>query len=342
MSYKKGEYLIVKADAESKKCLCLKVREDGRAPMATIEASKLEGKREDVKVDPDLVVANLGSQPPYGRAYGALVEPYRGEQEADHWGVIHFYRRLDKQERKALVLALKKTWRWLHAQRIDGFLPLTIEVRHKQGKYAGFYKISSKLDTDLLTLKPDAFLYQDLPSLIIHEAFHGVWFRLLTDALKVRWISLYTYYIKLSTAAPETIDRIRRQLQIAHSIQACKEKLKENSDEEDVLNPLALLDECLDYINTHYKLSNDHIDLMLAAGKNLKSYWPKHALDLSKANAIITEYAMTKVEEFFAEAGRVFYENKAPRRVRKLMKRTIRRVAGRKANREDDHDESSD
>lgn len=339
--YHQGEFLIVKADAESKKCLCVRVRENGKTPRATIEGSKLEDKRDEITIDPELVVAVLGPKPPYGRAYGALVEPYRGLEDDELWGPVHFYRKLNNEERKALRLALKKAGKWLVAHKIDGFLPITIEVRHKQGRYSGTYKVSPKLETDLMTLKPEGFVYQELPSLLIHEAFHGVWFQLVPDALKVRWINLYTYYIKLSTADTQSIERIRRKLEIAHGIEECRLRLKERSREDDPLSPLALLDECLAYIDEHYNLDEKHVDMLLHAHKSLKPYWPRHAIDLSKANPIITEYAMTKVEEFFAEAGRVFYEGKAPKRVRKLMKRTIRRVAGKRATRKDDDDEKS-
>lgn len=322
----KNDLVIAKLDDGKVKLFCIKGDTKEGYP-AIVEASKLENRRVSVVLPKKSIVVNLGQKKAvlYGTVYGQKIEPLRYSKDLDGWGFIDCYRKMTKIEKKAVNKALAFVWKDLEKHKLTFIAPLTIEVRNKAGKWAGFYKKSDKQEHDLITIGPKDIQFESLVPLLRHEAFHGVYFNGVTDKYKVKWVKLYLEYVKLHVTTSKQLEEARARLEDAGSIKTCLAELKElqGSEDERADDPMSIFRECLGYATSNHNLDKDEINLMLEDGDDLKGIWPRHVFDISEPTVVMTEYAMTKPGEFFAEAGRLYLEGKCPKRVKKLMAKTL-------------------
>lgn len=331
MSVKKGDYFIAEEGKKFKLYKALHPTAD--SIKAVVEASKLDGKREITQVDPLTVVLNLGRKPKYGRVYGQLIEPLRKCRQYKQWGDIHFYRRLDKFERKSLKLGLDAAYKRLVKHRLEFIFPITIEIRHKAGRWDGFYKKDPKYDNThnhMTCFKPQEFTAEGVEELAIHEMGHAVWFQGVPDAVKLQWIELYTYYLTLHTAKMDVIKELRKGLEKARDLSEYRAELRDEEEEDQQFSHSDILDECIGYIRSTFNLDGQEVDILVERSDSLEPYWPKNPFDLSDAKAeasiAMTDYGMTKCVEFFAEAFRLYVYGKSGKKITKLMGKTLARL----------------
>lgn len=333
----KGDF-VVASQGENKFQLVKVLGASADKIIGKIEASKVEGgKRVSIEVAPEDVVLNLGNEPKYGRVYGQLVEPLRSTLEYKEWGEIHFYRRMSKDEKKILKKALDKVYADLVKRKLTFVLPITIEIRHKQGRWAGHYKTHPNIDNQhnhLTCFKPKEFTLEGMVELARHEIAHAIYFQGVPSAMRLKWIKLYTHYLKLHTAKIETLLKLRKGLEKTKDLREFKSTLINSDDEsgtaKKTFSKADFLDECISFIKSTFNLDNDEVELLIEREESLEAYWPKHPFDLSHEHnyeSVMTEYGMTKPTEFFAEAFRLYLEGKSGKKIKKLMEKTLSRLA---------------
>lgn len=305
-----GEYLVIR-DGDRKKRL-VKVIEapKGQDLLVRREESKVENRRTTEHVAHEDVVVNLGLNPRFGSVYGCKVEVFKSSAEIEGWGAVHYYREMEVEEKKMLKKAAAKIGATLKAKKLTGFWPITFEVRHKSG-LDGYYKISKHQNTDVICLKPKEFEFGALCHLIAHEAGHGIYFHMMPNSFKARWVQIYGYYTKLGQLKESRIKEIRRALESAGT-------LNDVELDKDEVNA------CLDAVQANFGLRRVDVELLLTEGKEIEPFWPTHKIDLPDTEVVLTDYAMKNHEEFWCEALRIYLTGgMLPKKVKHLMKETL-------------------
>lgn len=272
------------------------------------------------------LVSVLGRNPVFGTSYGQKIEPFLKTIEVDGWGQLHLFVKLQDEDRDALKTGLKKALSKLKYHGLTGFLPVDIEVRNPRGRWAGMYQFQPKEERDTILLHPKA--WQNVPLLLLHEAAHGVWFRLMGKKAKSKWIELYHHYVKVKDCDSRVVRELRTNFcgQDVEGIKDFRGQL-----EEDVV---PVFDACIEHIQTHHSLNVKALDMLILSGdgKFVSNLWPTSQVLHTDYEYPVSEYAATKPEEFFAEAVSMYLTGtKFPSRISSLIENTLRQVAGRKA-----------
>lgn len=320
MKIKKGDLIVVQEGPASKMRL-MKARADctkSEFP-ALLEVSKAESKRLTQTVALDTVVLNLGNRPPYGSVYGQKVEPLLYTEDLENWGELHCYRRINKEVKKIVLKALERVWKDVKKLGVESVFPIIIELRNKNGRWAGHHKLTE--DGHIICLKMKDLDPGSVASTLRHELFHAIDCALVTDRYRIKWLKEYARYIKLTEARTQTIASLRKGLEKSGSIKDYRLELKEEDSKD-----LEVLDECLGHLRSVYAFEPREVNLLLANQISLKPYWPTHAFDLSDtevSETLMTEYGMTKPCEFFAEAGLLYIEGRLGKSLKVLMEKTL-------------------
>lgn len=275
--------------------------------------------------DEKTLIACLGADPEIGTAFGVHVEPQRSEIE-HKLGPLVYYRKMKKEEKKALKWALDKAVEVMVEQKLDSVLPIKrVEVRNKKGKYAGHYVIKRKGDDtqDKIVFHPQ--ILEDAKYnlyVVLHELAHALWFRKTSDEYRARWLVSYNEHTHVNKAKKSHLENLLKQL---IESQATIREFQKDLEEEDK----ALFREILVYLKRHHKLSPQDCNLLLTHNSQvLGDIWPTSA-SLSESEQPITAYAATSVEEFFAEALSHVLTGKAiPKKIDKLLQKTLKHIRG--------------
>lgn len=315
----KDDYVVVRH--RKKPTLCLVLNDKSRR--AVIEKTLRTDEPEHITYEMEDVLCNLGQDPQHGKIYGIDVMPYRRTIESSKFGPILLFRDVPKKELKALNKAMKSVYAEFEKQASVAFLPLyQIHLLPKKGKYAGSYtaKVKGGDVFDTIKLHPDTFadpIYNEY--LIAHEFAHGLWYRCVSQALRVKWMNLYQKRLKLSTINSKHLEELCSE--IVRYDGGIRDYMKEVAEEDEK----SVIKEVLTYFKRYHSMAAPDVDLMLAhdSGK-LADMWPTRAM-LSESRPDISQYAMTKVEEFFAEAVAYHMTGKMlPKDVKKGLDRTFK------------------
>lgn len=300
---KKGLARVVSADRETRKYKAL-----------------LEGGNKENEVSFDFklreVIANLGTSPGIGKAYGVNIEPLREVHDRPFWGPVSFYREVDDDYRKRLFSRLKAVAAALQAKKYP-VLELNTEIRSVTGKYAGYYKFRPKVESDILCIRPDD-TFSSFEYIASHEYAHGLWFRCFTPKMRMAWIKLYHEAI--------TLNQVGRK-----DLEAMLDDLARNGDlysyaKEIDGDQLLILNAVFKHMKSVHSIEKKHFQLALTLGDDISPYWPS-AVELSEKKLVTTDYAQKSPEEFWAEAFSLrFAGKKLPSRVEELLSHTVRRL----------------
>lgn len=267
------------------------------------------------------ILAVLGPKPVSGNIYGCNVEPYTSTSVHSDWGNVHWHRVMTPEEKKQIRAALDATSKKLITAKLFEFAEqgaLEIEIRPAKGKYTGMYHFKHKGDkpADRMILRP-----QDgtpLDYVVLHEAGHGVWYRMLSPKVHARWVKLYHNYTKVQDFDSADIKRLCDQyLEDSIHIRDFRGQLPE----DDVL----LFDSLVSTLCSNTRLNIKHLDLLADQHEleSLRDVWPQHVED-SDFEIAITEYGTKNVEELFAEAFAFhMLGQKLPKRVAAVMEKTL-------------------
>lgn len=298
---------------------CQGINEKG-LPYSEDDDSRFDIRKRDV-------VAVLGRNPAFGAAYGCSIEPFVRTVESSAWGSLHFFCKMEDSDRDALKSGLARVHKKLSHHGLQGFLPIDIEIRNAKGKYAGSYRHTTSPDArDRMVLHPK--LWENTPYLVGHESGHGVWYRLLTNKQQARWITLYHSYLTVTDCDSSVVKTLRDDFcgQSGEHVRDFRGQLDEDT--------APVFDLCIDHITTYHGLSVQNIDKLVDAenASALRTMWPTSKVLRTDYEYPVSEYAMTKPEEFFAESFAFWLlGTKLPKRISSLMSEHMQRVAGRKS-----------
>lgn len=316
-----GDFVVAKV---GKKNLCLKVLSlNGTSFLAKPQKGLPYEDTENVELSRDSIIANLGPKPVVGNAYGAQVEPFLKTFEHTYWGALHYFTRLGMEERKLLNKALDKAVVTLGKKFKFNFLPIDIEICVVKGKYAGSWHWSQKGDetTNKLKLRPDSgWGLSHYSYVLAHEFAHGIWYNMVTNKWKAKWVKAYSNTVKLSNTTDKQIAILLKNLTKSGLTPA---EFYRDIDED----KQPLLDACIEYMSQYWLLDGKALTTLVTAGESLEQYWPKSALELFDQEVPISEYANKNVEEFWAEAFAFIQTGKkVPKSITHLMEQTLQHL----------------
>jgi len=276
-----------------------------------------------IEVSEESLVANLGTNPRPGRAYGVGCEPILRHVKIDYIGDVFFFRRLKKEERKGLLKAMEKAAKIFKDNEIFPYKPfVTFIMPYRKSKmYSGTYHyFKTETRHDELTLFADSYTDKERALyIVLHELAHGMWFWRLDEDMRSDWIEAYNENLDKMKYGGNKLSEIRSELKKAGSIGV----YRKTADDDDK----SVLDEILRFIKRVYRLNNHNINELLSNGRPIKGIWPSDPVELSKKAPIISEYANESPEEFFAEAMAYHLSGmKMPKSLRKLIESTMDRA----------------
>ena len=114
-AYDIGTFLVIKA--KKKHLLEVTSIEPLRGEVAGIDHLQMptpDGKIPYEVLPLECVLADLGTNPAFGSVFGVRTETYWKSINHPQWGDVHFWRRLDKDERIVLKEALSEAHALLH------------------------------------------------------------------------------------------------------------------------------------------------------------------------------------------------------------------------------------
>ena len=321
MNLANDTYAIIKYKGKPKLAFVL----NAKSRQAVLDETLHSDEPVNFTYDKDQVLASLGESPAPGSIYGIKVEPYQKTVETTAYGPIHFFRKLDKKQSTALRKSLKKVYSLFDKKASIDFLPLHgIHVRNKRGKWAGSYKAQTKGSErkDIITFHTEDFTDLNFTEyLIAHEFAHGIWYRCMPYKLRARWIKLYDKRMKLSQIDQDyLVDMLEALISYEGGLGAY---LKEVADDDERL----ILKEVLNYFKKHHSLTRDNVELLIEYDSDtLANIWPPLAL-LTEKRSDVSQYASTKVEEFFAESIAYHLTGKIlPKDVTKAVVGTLKQI----------------
>lgn len=313
----KDDYIIVRVGKKNKLCFAHSPKRN----TAYIEDTMANEEPQTVEYTAETLVANLGSDPAPGKAYGVDIQPHYGEVQTPI-GPMHIYRKMEDDEKEAVTIAIKRIKKKVDEQGLGKVFPFTrLEVLNAKGKWAGSYSVSFKSGTpeDMVRLHPKILSDQIYNQYIFaHETGHGIWFKFVSEKIRAEWLEIYNGLTKVSKAKKSEMEELCTSL--VASQQSVREFQRDIEEDE-----LQLFKEALAYLKKHHKLSPEDVNTLLNQNsKVLASIWPTSA-SFSNSESLISEYAKVSVQEMFAEAYAYHTTGKEiPKSVKKLLEKTLK------------------
>lgn len=320
MPVEKDSYVILRFG--NKNVLALAINpERGRA---VLDHTLADEEPKHVEYDDSNLVANLGKKPKSGTAFGVKIEPFVSGQETKY-GALLFYRTLNDLEKKALKNALTTTYDTLGEMRLNIFPLTSLQVRPKRGKYAGHYKFKRGRSgtTDHVVLHPESFEDVKYNTYVLyHEYAHAIWFKLVSNRTKARWIRLYRKRLELSNILKERLEPMLEELMAFSG--SLREFYKELDDQDRLV-----FKEVLMHYRRYHKMTPADLDILhVDDSEAFASMWPKRTT-LVEEKPDLSEYSLTNVDEFFAEAFAFSMTGKKiPKDVQKALDVTLKKARG--------------
>lgn len=337
MSINTNDYVI--AESKGTKPFMLQVTANhGKVFTGFVEQNRHRDPRE-IEVSSKDMVLNLGPDPKPGKVYGIDVgHRYRKSFTHPGWGSIHFYTKLDPATIKLFRNSLDRTYKIVKKHRLDGYIDkIETEVREKKGKYAGMY-IHSKENLSTIWYAPECAQGSAdiMDYVVLHEFGHALRYHGMTSMkLRSAWLKLYQRSIapvvvseKQTGAIWKTmLDSLKADGEIGF-IEALKAAASEDEETE------AQVKVIVRWFKQVQHLAPKDLGVLWAAGEtdHIRSLWPKAAIDSSKLEPLITEYATKNVEETIAESFAYhMLGKKLPKSAAALMEKSLsyaRRAGG--------------
>lgn len=324
-----GDYLVVRSVDNPNSQFLGQVAKTGSALIVTDERDRHIAAN-DVEIESDQVMVNLGPTPSPGKVYGIDVENlYRTTKSHPVWGSICFFRDLPKELKQALRTSLDKTGERLAKM---GFEPLfekfVVEILNQHGQYAGMY-VHKKGKDAVGRLK--LFLADEhapeMNYVLYHEFGHAIQCLCLRKpSIHAAWMKLFRTSVQCKPIEAATFLRLRKAILSVEPDMAKSLSPAEliNSTEDDDLLAFKV---AMRYISQVYHVSGRDFKSLLEAGSRdtIKGIWPKTDIDVDDLKPIVSEYATKNVSELFAESFAYYMtkSRKLPSDVHKLMEKSL-------------------
>lgn len=285
-------YVIACPEGRKRPALFKVLKRNGSRIIAVEPNSSMYGDSLRAEFPSKDIIVPLGDDPPYGTAYGVLVEPVLKRMLIKGWGEVFHYCRMTDEQRdrvhRALTLSLSK----MKQRGLDGWHPVQTEIRNPRGKINGTYHYKPKAQ-DALILRPQTGQgLRELVKVLAHEGAHGVWFRLMTPEDRAAWIELYEQYVSVKTVS---VGDVKRMLNSIRQLEGIRPYLKECEPEEQSAANIYL-----GWLRNVHGMSAREAQDMVSAGRRLPI--PDTHLHRSSVATPITLYSKESATELYAEA----------------------------------------
>lgn len=317
MKLQQGSYVILKLSNKPELARCTFA--DGDTFKAVLEKEKEKDEKSPpvIQFQKQDIMAVLGKKPKAGSIYGVKVEPIVRRVAYKFWGDVRIHNWFEDHQLDMLQEGFANAYAVLKKLRVTGQFKVEVEIRQPQGKYAGMYKHRPKAETDILIIKPETHM-EKLEYIIFHEYAHGIWYRMMTPKMRLRWIKLYHEYITLQEIKEKELKGLLGDVESTGTLRGFQREA-----EEDVKLQLK---EVIKHIKSVHGLSINHLEMILENGESIEEYWPTN-IEMSETEVCITDYARTSPEEFFAEAiAHKFSGIKLPKKVEEAYEKTMSRL----------------
>lgn len=240
------------------------------------------------------IIIPLGDNPPYGTAYGVLIEPVEQQWVIRHYGSVYCYKpQVDEAVRarleKSIVMALKRIRTLSPGFEVDDMIT---EIRNPRGIQTGCYAFRPK-GHDVLTIRPfEGQGLRELVKVITHEMAHRVWFRTMTPEQRSTWIKLYARFVHVKVVSIADLTRILNSI---IQMECIRDFLKEAEPEEQ-----AAVAMYLGWLNKVRGISSKDTTDLIRSG--IKPPLPDTHIHRSDTSPPITLYSRSSACELFAEA----------------------------------------
>ena len=322
-----GDYIIFE-DGAKKKLGEVVEKIPGKEPSYTVvlEKNRYTEKESNESVDAEAVLLNLGPEPKYGSVYGNQIEPRLKTIAIRNWGELHLYTKLEHKD--ALKSALKTVWDKIEAIEVTELFPLELEVRHIRGQKGGEYAYRPDgVDVIRLFNLPSLMIDEDeIVYLLCHEVGHGIWYRLLEEDQRARWVNLYAKIFKHEVVGHKEMVKMLRDF--SDSGQTIKDFKSELDEDEE-----PLFDTAINTIKSNFNLSAREINTLVRTNRlNIDDLMPSCSVEFGEPKELLTEYARKDVYEMFCECVAIHMTGKKlPPPVMKVMEKTVPLIAAYKA-----------
>jgi len=331
MMIEKGRYVVaaLKTDKGRGTPFLLKVDSvDKSIVQGTLERnSHISQLKKTVEVLVKDVVADLGTSPHYGKAYGCDTSNiYAGRKSHDDFGSLHFFYKPEKEKAKQLTDAFTKVSKSLVHAGLDFLIdPSTCiwEILPYHGeKYAGMYIRSKNVDKTphRFQIRPEMMPYGEFPYVIYHELGHHLHLEFATGKkLQAEWVRLYNTSIKVTPIKKE------KSQELLDALLAGEDRpsdFKTNLSEEDTL----VYKWIIRVIGQQHSLSIKELDLLFEAQyfEDIRGIWPVRGVPMKDLAPIVTEYATKNFKELIAESFAFrMVGKKLPKSVDALLDKTL-------------------
>lgn len=335
MEAKKGDYILVNAqledDAKEKVCLWRVTDTSGKGNLT----ARLE---KDPHLSPlvrswykDQVIANLGSRPPEGKAFGYdLSNLYKGKVRTKNNVEIAVFGNPTRAHIERIRGNLNAAHKTLKSKRL-GFLfdqHNVFTMRRGTGKYAGWFERSRDLNK-----RPHQTAYfwnarmvgenTQLRYLIYHEIGHLVESLFMDQypELVSQWQRLYDTTVEPVRVPKESrVDLLQSLITEETSVSRWLKSVGDHEKE----NARAILR----WLRSNVSVSNRDIDYLLQAGATdeISNIWPvDHPVPLPRnIKPLVSEYATVHRAELFAECFAFHFSGEnLPKRASALLQKTL-------------------
>lgn len=278
-------------------------------------------------------LANLGKQPPKGSVFGVSINFPLKQDKIKPFKEVFFYRDMTPKEYKHLISSVEDFHQWLLSKKIRIDWPF-LEIHEGKGRYAGEYQVKVKDDEVYQIVRLHPKLKEDeLPDydpIIAHEIGHAIWYQLLSNRAKAKWVELFTQYCKPIPVTKEDLVQFRDGVLALRTPTPIDDFLEDLEDDE-----ADKFDQILAYFEEVYHLKTEHLEYLIQGRGDLEKLWPQSVTRIFEAETPISDYAMKNPEEFWCEALAYYYTHNEllPGEVRNLMERTLKNLEQAKKSR---------
>ena len=331
--YAKGVYVIT-ATEDSKKPIMVKVTGYNKENYVGVATHKDPEKDYTTAFKEKDVKAELSNNPTVGTVYGVKTEHLVDVTETKYPDLpLYWFFKAQDETIDKMSLDVSKAIRNLKRKNVGGILryvgihvvrnpAVNVSYRSAIGTYSVRNTDSSRPDVITLRFHPDTQL--PMMHLLAHECGHGIWHRVLSNKIRVKWIEAYAALSKeFETFEQDEIesvcDDIIQNQDIQHDNQAVADAIL-----SEVFSVYRLRAKDVQYLleNNSLKVNNYMRTVLPNIVRNL----------IDERNTFISDYADTNCEEFFCEAFAHYCTDlNPPKYLESLLTKTIEYIQSKDA-----------
>lgn len=315
----KDDYIIVRVGKKNQ----LALAHSPKRNTCYIESTLHSDEPQTFEYDEHTLIANIGKDPVPGAAFGVQITLHYGEVATD-LGPMHYFRKTDDDEKKAIKIAIKKVVAKMNDIGLSKVLPIKrIEVHNPKGKWAGSYQVSFKSGSaeDIIKLHPKILneqLYNQY--IFMHELGHAIWYRYVDEKMRSEWLQLYNEQTKVTKAKKSEMEDLCTSL-VSSQLSVREFQADIEGDEQ------AMFKDALAYLKKIHKMTPEDLNILLNQNsKALHNIWPTSAA-VSHSDSLCGEYSKVSVQELFAEAfAKDATGEQIPKTCKKLLEKTLKKA----------------